>query len=332
MAEYNFWRNKKVLVTGYEGFLGSNLTKSLLNFGAKVIGLDIITHRKNTILEKTDFKRVKVIKGSVENYKLINKILSVNKIEIIFHLAAQAIVGKCLKNPLKTFSTNIKGSWNILEASRGNDRIKAIVIASSDKAYGIQNDLPYKEDYPLIGCHPYDVSKSCADLLATSYFHTYNLPVCITRCGNIFGPGDYSFSRIIPDTIKSALQNKTLAIRSDGKFTRDYIYVKDIINGYLKLVRKMYQLRLFGEAFNFSNERPISVLELVRTIYKLIDKKPNYKILTQAKYEIKHQYLSAKKAKKILGWKPRYNLEDGLREVIKWHKDFLIKEKYIKNE
>ena len=319
-----FWKNKKVLITGHEGFLGSNLTKRLLNYGAKVTGVDIRTNRKHTILEKSDFKKIKVIKGSVEAYKLIKNILHQNEIEIIFHLAAQAIVGKSLRNPSRTFSTNIKGTWNILEASRGNSRIKTIVIASSDKAYGIHSILPYKEDAPLAGSYPYDASKSCADLLAHTYSNTYNLPVCITRCGNIFGPGDFNFSRIVPDTVKSALHGKTLNIRSSGKFTRDYIYVEDVVDGYLVLAEKMQKLNLLGEAFNFSNEQPLSVLELVSTIYKLAKKGPNYKILNVAKCEIEHQYLSAEKAKKILGWRAKHTFRQGLKETIAWYKKYFF--------
>ena len=200
--------------------------------------------------------------------------------------------------------------------------VKAIIIASSDKAYGSHTKLPYKENTPLSGEHPYDVSKSCADLIACTYCHTYDLPVVVTRCGNIFGPGDFNFSRLVPDTIRSAIQNKTLIIRSDGKFTRDYIYVSDIVSGYILLAEKMQKLKVFGEAFNFSDENPISVLELVKKIYHLANKKPNYKILGKAKYEIKHQYLSSKKAKRIFGWKPRYTLEEGLKKTITWYKDF----------
>ncbi len=321
-----FWKNRKVLITGYEGFLGSNLTRRLLNYGSKVTGMDIRTNRKHTILEKSDFKKIKVIKGSVENYKSINDILRQNKIEIIFHLAAQAIVGKSLKHPCRTFSTNIKGTWNIMEASRDNSRIESIVVASSDKAYGIHSDLPYRENAPLAGSYPYDVSKSCADLLAHTYSNTYNLPVCITRCGNIFGPGDFNFSRIVPDTIKSALQDKTLDIRSNGKFTRDYIYVEDVVDGYLFLAEKMQKLNLLGEAFNFSNEQPLSVLELVSTIYKLAKKGPNCKILNIAKCEIEHQYLSAAKAKKLLGWGAKHTLRQGLKETIAWYKKYFNKE------
>lgn len=323
--EKDFWRGKDVLITGYEGFVGSHLTKALLEQKARVCGLDILTYRKDTILYN-DFDKLNIIKGSVENYKLVSDIIKDNKIEFIFHLAAKSLVGEALRNPRGAFSTNIRGTWNILEAARQARTVKAIIIASSDKAYGIKNKLPYRENSSLTGCHPYDVSKSCADLLAHTYFHTYGLPVCVSRCGNIFGPGDFNFSRIVPATIKSIIMNKPLIIRSDGKFTRDYIYVEDIISSYLLLAQKMNNLRIYGEAFNFSNEKPISVLKLVKTIYKLCGKQPDYKILNQAKYEIRHQYLSSKKAKIILGWQARYTLDEGLKRTIEWYRDY-FKEK-----
>lgn len=318
----NFWKGKKILVTGFEGFVGSNLTKKLISFGARVTGLDIKVKREDTLLTKDDYMKLTIFKGSVASYKLVREILSSKKIEFIFHLAAETIVGRCLKSPKRTFFSNICGTWNILEACRASPRVKAIVVASSDKAYGIKTKLPYKENSSLGGCYPYDVSKSCADLVSSAYFHTYGLPVCITRCGNIFGPGDFNFSRIIPDNIKAVIKNRTLLLRSNGKFTRDYIYIEDIILGYLSLAQNLQKLKLSGEAFNFSNDKPVSVLELVKIIYKLAGKKPNYRILNQAKYEIRDQYLSSQKARVKLGWHPKYTLYDGLKVTIEWYKDY----------
>ena len=319
-----FWKNKRVLITGFEGFLGSNLTRALITSGAKIVGLDIKTRRKNTILTTNDYRKIVVLKGSVANLKKLKNIISKYKIETIFHLAAEAIVTQCQKNPLRTFSSNICGTWNILEAGRNSKNLESIVVASSDKAYGSHKELPYKEDASLRGDHPYDVSKSCADLLAHTYFHTYGVPVAITRCGNIYGPGDFNFSRIVPDTIRCALSHKVLFIRSDGKFTRDYVYVDDIINGYMLLAEKMNKLKLCGEAFNLSDENPITVLELVKKINKLTSKKLKYEILDQAKYEIKNQYLSSRKARRILGWRPKYTLEEGLKKTINWYREFLL--------
>lgn len=319
----NFWKNKKVLITGYEGFLGSWLTHLLLEQGAMIVGLDILTHRKKTMLSGLELKQIKIIKGSVENFSLLNEIIKKYEVEFVFHLAAKALVGECQKNPRQTFGVNIRGTWNILEACRKNRKVKGIIVASSDKAYGSQKNLPYKEDFSLAACQPYDVSKSCADLLAYTYFYSYQLPVCITRCGNLYGPGDFNFSRIVPAAIRSVLKNRVLLIRSDGKFVRDYVYVKDIALAYICLAEKMHKLGIKGEAFNFSAEKPLSVLDMVKVIYKEAGKKPQYKILNLAKYEIKRQFLSSVKARKILRWKPRYSLEKALQETIHWYQIIL---------
>jgi len=314
----SFWKNKKVLITGFEGFLGSNLTRELLKTKAKVIGLDIKTFRKETILVPQDYKKMVVYKGSVTNYNLLEKILRKHSINVIFHLAAEAIVSRSQENPRKAFESNIKGTWEVLEAAHQQGKMEAIIVASSDKAYGSHKKLPYREDAPLIANHPYDVSKSCADLIAHTYAHTYGLPVAITRCGNIFGPGDFNFSRLVPDAIRCALTEKTLQIRSDGKFTRDYVYVDDIVNGYIILAEKLQKLKLCGDAFNFSDEKPMAVVSVIDKIYSSIGKKQNYKILDKAKYEIKHQYLAANKSRKILGWKPAYSLSSGLKKTIQF--------------
>lgn len=316
----NFWKSKNVLVTGFEGFVGSNLTKQLLSRDAHVVGLDIKIHRKGTILDKTDYNNMVVVKGSVCNYGLVKKLIDRYKVEVVFHLAAESLVGDCQKDPARALSTNIRGTWSVLEACRHSSSITSIAVASSDKAYGNQDVLPYRENMPLQGKHPYDVSKSCADLIAYTYYHTYGVPVAITRCGNIFGPGDFNFSRLVPDTIRCVLTGKMLLIRSDGMFTRDYIYVDDVINGYMILAEKLKKFKLAGEAFNFSNQSPIVAKELVDRIFKLACKKPNYRILNIAKYEIKQQYLSSRKARKILSWKPRVNLETGLLRTIEWYK------------
>jgi len=314
----NFWINKRVLITGFEGFLGSNLAKALLTTKAKVFGLDIKTYRKETILLPSDYNKMEVYKGSVANYKPLQEILHKHSINIIFHLAAEAIVSRSQENPRSTFETNIAGTWEVLEAARQYSKIEALVVASSDKAYGSHKKLPYREEMPLMANHPYDVSKSCADLIAHAYAHTYGLPVAITRCGNVYGPGDFNFSRIIPDAIRCALTGKRLLIRSNGKFTRDYVYVDDIVNGYIVLAEKLEKLGLGGESFNFSDENPITVVELVNKIFKIFYKTANYKILDEAKYEIKHQYLASNKARKILRWRPRYSLEKGLHKTVEW--------------
>lgn len=317
-----FWKNKKVLITGHEGFLGSNLVKALSACGARIIGVDKVKDKPCTLLKGLR-KDIVCIKGDISDLKLVKRIVTRYKPQVIFHVAAEAIVKEADKNPIKAFRSNIEGTWNILEASRDKKFIEAIVVASSDKAYGSHKILPYKEEAALKGSHPYDVSKSCADLICYTYWNTYGVPVCVTRCGNIYGPGDFHFSRIVPDAIMRAIKDKVLLIRSDGKFTRDYVYVEDIVTGYIVLAEKMKKLKLYGEAFNFSCEDPITVIEMVKKIYKLIGKNPDYKILNKARYEIKHQFLCSIKARKVLNWKPEYTLDQGLKKTIKWYEEKL---------
>jgi CDP-glucose 4,6-dehydratase len=315
----DFWKGKRVLITGYEGFLGSNLTKVLIDCGAYIAGVDIIKNKPLSVLDGFR-KDIVCIKGNINNLKFVKNIINKYKPQVIFHLAAEAIVGECNKNPVKAFKSNIEGTWNILEALRAKKFVEAIVVASSDKAYGSHKTLPYKEGAALKGNHPYDVSKSCADLICYTYWNTYRAPVCVTRCGNIYGPGDLNYSRVVPDAIRCSLKNMQFKIRSDGKFTRDYVYVEDIVNGYITLAEKMKKLKLCGEAFNFSDENPITVMELVKKIYRLENKNPDYKVLNKARYEIKHQYLCSRKARRILGWGPKYTLEKGLKKSIDWYK------------
>jgi len=313
-----------VLITGFEGFVGSHLTKVLLKTKARIVGLDIKTFRKETILTKEDYRKFIVYKGSVTNFKFLKEILEKHTINIIFHLAAEAIVERSYRNPRRAFETNIKGTWQVLEAARQKGGFEAIIIASSDKAYGEHKKIPYTEDAPLVANHPYDVSKSCADLIASTYAHTYNLPVVVTRCGNIYGPGDFNFSRIVPDAFRSIILEQTLKVRSDGNFVRDYVYIDDIINGYTKIAELVRIKSLNGEAFNFSNEEPISVLALIDKIGNtgIIRKKLRYKIMDIAKAEIKKQFLSSAKAKRILNWQAKYSLEEGLKKTAAWYLNY----------
>ena len=321
----DYWVNRNVFVSGCTGLLGSWLVKELLRRGANIVGLirDWVP-RSNLILQDS-INKITAVRGEIENYSLLERVVNEYEIETVFHLAAQTIVGIANKSPLSTFEANIKGTWNILEACRHIPTVKRIILASSDKAYGSQKELPYEEDLPLQGRYPYDVSKSCADLLGKSYFSTYKLPLCITRCGNFYGGGDLNFNRIVPGTIRSVLFNERPIIRSDGLLTRDYIHIEDAVEGYLHLAEFMDNSKIYGEAFNFSNEKPSTVLEIVNLILEIMHSKLKPKILNAAKNEIRDQYLSAKKAKKILNWSPKVGLEEGLKKTIEWYKWFFKK-------
>lgn len=319
------WKDKNVFITGATGLVGSWLTKFLVDEGANVIVLvrDIVP---KSILwsSSAEFDYIKdsltMVNGELEDYLLLERALNEYEIEVVFHLGAQTIVGIANRNPLSTFESNVRGTYNLLEACRRSPLIKAVVIASSDKAYGEQEQLPYDETAPLQGTHPYDVSKSCADLIAYTYYNTFKLPVCVTRCGNFYGPGDLNFNRIIPGTIRSLLDNESPIIRSDGKFIRDYFYVKDGALAYMLLAEKMIaDTSIYGEAYNFSNETQATVLELVDKIIGLMEIDVEPTILNQAQHEIRNQYLSAKKAKEQLGWSAKYTLDSSLKETIEWY-------------
>ena len=324
----DFWRNKNVLITGATGLLGSWLTKLIVDEGANVIILNRDLTPKSILWSSSnEFNYIKdkltIVHGSLEDYQLLERTLNEYEIEIVFHLGAQTIVGTANRNPLSTFESNIRGTYILLEACRRNkEYIKAIIVASSDKAYGIQEKLPYDESNPLQGTHPYDVSKSCADLIAYTYYNTYGLPVCTTRCGNLFGPGDLNFNRIVPGTIQSVLLGEKPIIRSDGSYIRDYFYVKDGALAYKHLAEKMYEKNVAGESFNFSNEIQLTVLGLVEKILNVMESSLEPDIFGKASNEIKHQYLSAKKAHEILEWHPHYTLEKSLEETVKWYEKF----------
>ena len=304
------WQDRNVFVTGATGLVGYWLLPKLKRSGANV-----------TILMRDQISNpqgVNVVHGSIEDYLLVERALNEYEIDTVFHLGAQAIVTTANRAPLSTFKSNIEGTWNILEACRRIDTVTRLVVASSDKAYGSSCDLPYTEDMRLDGKHPYDVSKSCADLISQSYFETYGLPVMITRCGNIYGGGDLNWSRLIPGTIKSVLANKVPIIRSDGKFIRDYIYVGDVVYAYMLLAES----KLFGEAFNFSNNDPKTVNEVVSAILKKMNNDMKPIVLGHAGNEILDQYLSSNKARAWLNWEPQLSFEEGIKETIRWYKNY----------
>lgn len=320
----SFWQHKNIFITGCSSFIGSWLTESLFQQGAHPIGLlrDIVP--KANLFQQGLHEKITLIEGEVEDYLLLERILNEYEIDTVFHLAAQTIVGAGYRSPLPTFETNIQGTWNLLEACRRNrSLLKRIIIASSVNAYGAQQKLPYTEDSPLKGAYPYDVSKTCTDLLAYTYFNTYELPIVITRCGNIYGGGDLNFNRLIPGTIQSVLSHQPIIVRSSGKVKRDYCYVKDIVRAYLLLAENVERLNLAGEAFNFSSGNLVSILEIIHKILEIMDERDfPIQILNEAKGEMEDIYLSIEKSKRVLNWSPQYNLEMGLKETIEWYKEF----------
>jgi len=318
-----FWKDRNVFVTGCTGLLGSWLTKSLVKKEANVIGLIRDSVPKSNLSRSGFDDKIITVRGEIEDYFLLERTLNEYEIDAVFHLAAQTIVTIANRNPISTFKSNVEGTWNILEACRRAPLINRIVVASSDKAYGDQLKLPYDENTPLEGRHPYDVSKSCADLISRAYYETYKLPVCVTRCGNFYGGGDLNFNRIVPGTIRSILNKERPVIRSNGTFLRDYFYIKDGAEAYLLLAKSMDNKSIHGEAFNFSAEQPLTVVEIVKKILEAMGSDLEPRILNKTTTnEIQDQYLSAQKARNLLNWRPLYTLERGLKETVSWYDEF----------
>lgn len=327
----NFWKNRNVFVTGASGLLGSSMVDKLLSQGANVTCLVRDWVHGSKLLESDNLMRCNTVRGELIDYELLLRGLNEYEINTVFHLGAQTIVGAASRSPLSTFEANIKGTWNLLEACRQcPSLIDRVIIASSDKAYGSHDNLPYTEETPLVGRFPYDVSKSCTDLISMSYFHTYNTPIAVTRCGNLFGPGDLNFNRLIPGTIQAAFDNESPIIRSDGLFIRDYFYVEDAVDAYLTLAERLPEEGIVGQDFNFGTETPLSVIELVKRILITMDKTELVpKILNQASHEIREQYLDCSKAKKLLKWQPTHTLNESIQHTIAWYTDFLEKERAL---
>ncbi len=324
VANRAFWLDRPTFVTGATGLVGYWLVKRLVEARADVICLARDWVPQSELVRSGLIKRVKVIRGDVRDRDLLERALGEFEIDTVFHLAAQTIVTIANRNPISTFETNIAGTWNLLEACRRSPKVKQIIVASSDKAYGDQETLPYDEKTPLQGQHPYDVSKSAADLIANSYAVSYNLPVAITRCGNFYGGGDLNWNRIIPGTIRSIVRGQRPVIRSDGQYIRDYFYVEDGAAAYMLLAEKLaVQPELRGQAFNFSNEIQVTVSEIVERILKLTDSKLTADVRNEVSNEIRHQYLNAAKAREILGWSPLFTLDDALNKTVDWYREFL---------
>jgi CDP-glucose 4,6-dehydratase len=320
----SFWQDRPTFVTGGTGLVGSWLVKALVAAGAQVICLVRDWVPQSELVREGLLDHVVVVRGDICDQPLMERTLNEYEVATVVHLAAQTIVGVANRNPVSTFESNIAGTWSVLEACRRAPTVKQIVVASSDKAYGDHDDLPYDERTPLQGLHPYDVSKTCSDLISQAYAHSYDLPVVITRCGNFYGGGDLNWNRIVPGTIRSIQRGQRPIIRSDGQNIRDYFYVEDGVAAYMHLAE---QLALYpdlrGQAFNFSNEIQITVLQLVDQILRLMGSDLTPDIQATATNEIRHQYLSAAKAREKLDWRPSFTLEAGLERTIAWYRDFL---------
>lgn len=319
------WKEHRVFVTGATGFIGSGLVRRLLDQDAYVVALIHDADPQSPLIRSGDVQRTRVVNGALEDYRTLERAINEHEPDTVFHLGAQTLVGPALRSPLPTFDSNIRGTFNLLEACRiHRDLVQRIVVASSDKAYGNVKQLPYNEDMPLQGHHPYDVSKSCTDLITQTYARTYNLPVNITRCGNVYGGGDLNWSQLVPGTIRTVLANQRPVLRSDGNYTRDFIFVSDIVDAYLLLASRTEESDIHGEAFNFGVQSRVTVLDMTLSILRLMGRSDLQPIImNQARAEIRDQSLDCTKARRLLGWAPAYNLEQGLTETIRWYRDYL---------
>lgn len=311
------WRERRVLITGVTGLVGSWLAARLVEEGALVVGLVLDADPQSELLRSGTHERIHVVNGDLTNAADVNRAFSLHRPDTVFHLGAQTQVRAAYRDPVATWEANVRGTWHTLEACRKNaDLVQRVVFASSDKAYGVADELPYTEDTPLAAVYPYDASKACAELVARSFATTYELPVVVARCGNIFGGGDLNWERLVPGTIRSLLRDEAPLIRSDGKMVRDYIYVEDVVDAYLQLADAPGRgLR----AFNISNERALSVLDMVALLSDQMGKAIEPRVLNEAVAEIPEQTLSAAKARAELSWEPRFSIEEGLARTVAWY-------------
>jgi CDP-glucose 4,6-dehydratase len=323
-----FWLDRPTLVTGASGLVGGWVVRRLLRQQADLVCLVRDWVPESEYVRSGMLSHAKTVRGDICDQALLERVLGEYEIDTVIHLAAQTLVPVANRNPVATFETNIGGTWALLEACRRSPKVKQIVLASSDKAYGEAEKLPYDESTPLCGRHPYDVSKSCADLISQAYARTYGLPLAITRCGNFYGPGDLNWNRIVPGTIRSILRGERPVIRSDGQHIRDYFYVEDGAAAYLMLAERLAaDPTLHGEAFNFSNEIQVTVLDLVVKLLELMGSHLKPIVRNEASNEIQHQWLSAHKARELLGWRPLFTLEEGLQKTIPWYSNFIATRK-----
>jgi CDP-glucose 4,6-dehydratase len=318
------WKGRRALVTGATGIVGSWLCEELVRRGADVVALVLDTDSRSRFYSEGIDRSCAIVDGDLSDFNACMRAINVHDAEVVFHLGAQTIVGAALRDPLECFESNIRGTYNLLEAARRLPGLaERFVVASSDKAYGDSPVLPYTEDMPLRGIHPYDVSKSCTDLLSLTYAHAYGMHVTVARCGNIYGGGDLNWSRIVPGTIRSFLEGERPILRSDGSLVRDYIYVRDVVDAYIALAEQADRPEVSGEAFNFSPRSEVSVLQIVEAIRAAMGSTLEPDIRNTATMEIRKQVLDASKARAVLNWECRFDLNEGLRETIAWYRQFL---------
>lgn len=321
----NQWANRRVLVTGATGMIGSGVVRKLLDLNADVVCFILDATPQSELIRSGDINRTSVVNGDLKDFWAVERAVNEYEVDTIIHLGAQTIVGTAHRFPLPTLETNIRGTYNVLEAARlHSDLVCRLVVASSDKAYGEQAELPYTEDTPLGATFPYDVSKACADLVAQMYYTSFELPVAIARCGNVYGEGDLNWSRIVPGTIRALLNRESPVIRSDGNYVRDYIYLGDVVNAYLELADVSGDSGVSGQSFNFSNETPVTVLQMVEevaSVLRVSDIAPT--ILDETHGEIHSQYLSSAKARRVLGWTANFSLRQGLEATTRWYRQLL---------
>jgi len=335
MKEKDYWLGKNVLITGINGFIGGSLAKSLVAKGANVIGL-MRNQKKGTLLYVDNIiDDITIVNGELTDKELLFRVISEEQVEYVYHLAAQVEVGVGVLNPYITFESNIKGVYSLLEAVRQcGDLVKSVVIASTDKAYGSyeKDMMPYKEDYPLIPMYPYDVSKACGDMIARSYASdVYNLPIVVTRFCNIYGPGQLNFSALFPDGIRSALGYSTFIPRGNGEQVRDFIYIDDVIDLYIKISKKLADepASCSGEVFNAGTNSPITVKDVLKEIYSVVDNYDDFELIEKSMIskktvgEINYQYMDYEKAFNYFSWKPTHSLHDGTQKTIEWFKKYL---------
>jgi len=321
------WSTRKVLVTGATGMVGSWLARRLLDEGATVVALVLDDDPQSELVRSGSIADCSVVSGRLEDADTVGRAVNGHEVDTVVHLGAQTIVGTAHRAPRATFETNVAGTWNVLDACRVHrDLVQRVVVASSDKAYGEHTGLPYTEDMSLDARHPYELSKAATDLVAQSYAHTYELPITIARCGNIYGGGDLNWSRIVPGTIRSLLRGEQPIIRSDGTFLRDYLHVDDAVDAYLALADRAADDGITGQAFNVSDESPRTVMEIYAAVCKAVGAgEVEPRVLDAAVGEIKDQYLDAGKARRVLGWEAGVSLEDGLTRTVEWYRELLAR-------